>query len=428
MKFLSPCAAAVLACIPWWALAQEPAPQWLPPPDQVHATLQAQPTVRAAAERLQAAAATQRALEVGSHEFQANSGLQRRNVTTEQRRYNEWELGISRTIRLPGKARLDREIGSSTRSVAELRLEDAEHQVARRLLDAWMGWLRSSAVAEETAAQDQLLSRERDALARRVTLGDAARREMDVLDAERATQAAQTLMARDAALAARQTLALGFPEITVPPALPALPEPQELPDGPQAWQARIVRESAEIAIANGETTRLFKVAERTRAERTPDPTVGVRVLSDRGGTERVVGVVLSIPFGTDYRSARAATESANAAAAEAEAADVRRAIEQGAWLAVQAAQSKRAQWQSHQQALAAQVAANTRTRRAWELGEAPLGEYLLSLRSLRQARLAETQARVDALQAAMLVRIDAHAMWHSEGEGHGENSAHAVSP
>ena len=48
------------------------------------------------AERLQAAAATQRALEVGSHEFQANSGLQRRNVTTEQRRYNEWELGISR--------------------------------------------------------------------------------------------------------------------------------------------------------------------------------------------------------------------------------------------------------------------------------------------------------------------------------------------
>jgi len=83
MKFLSPCAAAVLACIPWWALAQEPAPQWLPPPDQVHATLQAQPTVRAAAERLQAAAATQRALEVGSHEFQANSGLQRRNVTTE---------------------------------------------------------------------------------------------------------------------------------------------------------------------------------------------------------------------------------------------------------------------------------------------------------------------------------------------------------
>ncbi|AEB83370.1 outer membrane efflux protein [Alicycliphilus denitrificans K601] len=412
MKFLFPCAAAALACIPWFTLAQEPAPGWLPSSAQVHAALQSQPAVRAAAERVRAAAATQHALDVGSHEFQANSGFQRRYVPNEQRSYNEWELGISRTIRLPDKARLDREIGSSTRSVADLRLEDAEHQVARRLLDAWMGWLRSSAVAEETAAQDQLLSRERDVLVRRVALGDAARREMDVLDAELATQAAQTLMARDAALAARQALALGFPEITVPLAAAALPEPQELPDSPQAWQARIVQESAEIAMANGETTRLLKVAERTRAERTPDPTVGVRVLSDRGGTERVVGLVLSVPFGMDYRSARAATESANAAAAEAEAADVRRAIEQGAWLAVQAAQSKCAQWQSHQQALAAQTASNTRTRRAWELGEASLGEYLLSLRSLRQARLAETQARVDALQAAMLVRIDAHAMWH----------------
>lgn len=423
MKLLSLCAAVALACIPWLALAQESAPDWLPSSAQVRTTLRAQPVVRAAAERVRAAEATQRALNVGSYEFQANSGFQRRDVTTEQRRYNEWEMGISRTIRLPGKAQLDQEIGSSTLSVADLRLEDAEHQVARRLLDAWMAWLRSNAVAEETAAQDQLLSRERDALVRRVALGDAARREMDVLDAERATQAAQTLMARDAALAARQTLALGFPEITVPHAAAALPEPQELPGRPQDWQARIVRESAEIAMANGETMRLSKLAERARAERTPDPTVGVRVLSDRGGAERVVGVVLSIPFGTDYRSARAATESANAAVAEAEAADVRRATEQGAWLAVQAAQSKRTQWQSHQQALAAQTAANTRTRRAWELGEAPLGEYLLSLRSLRQARLAETQARVDALQAAMLVRIDAHAIWHSEGAGHGGSVA-----
>ena len=135
MKFLSPRAAAALACIPWFALAQEPAPDWLPSSAQVHAALRAQPAVRAAAKRVQAAAATQRALDVGSHEFQANSGLQRRHVTNEQRGYNEWELGISRTIRLPGKARLDREIGSSTRSVADLRLEDAEHQVARRLLD-----------------------------------------------------------------------------------------------------------------------------------------------------------------------------------------------------------------------------------------------------------------------------------------------------
>jgi hypothetical protein len=145
--------------------------------------------------------------------------------------------------------------------------------------------------------------------------------------------------------------------------------------------------------------------------------VGVRVLSDRGGTERVVGVVLSIPFGTDYRSARAATESANAAAAEAEAADVRRAIEQGAWLAVQAAQQARN---------------GNRTSRRWlhrspptparagpgELGEAPLGESCCPCAAYGEP--AWRKHRRGMLQAAMLVRIDAHAMWHSEGEGHGE--------
>lgn len=425
---LAPSGLAILACFPLMALAQQPAADWLPPLDQVNAMMQAQPAVRAAAQRVNAAAATQRALDAGSHEFQARAGVQRRQIPDERRRYSEWELEVSRAIRLPGKARLDREIGSSTRSVADLRLADAEHQVARRLLDAWMGWLRSAAVADEMAAQDQLLSREKDALARRVALGDAARREMDLLEAERATLAAQSLMAHDAAQAARQMLAVGFPHIAVPSAAPALPDPQALPEGPQTWLARIVEESAEIGIANGETNRLAKVAERARAERTPDPTVGVRVMSDRGGAERVVGVVLSVPFGGDYRSAMAAAEGANAAAAEAEAADVRRTVEHGAWTAVQAAQSKHLQWQSHHQALVAQTAASTRTRRAWELGEAPLSEHLLAQRSLRQARLTEAQARVDALQAALLVRIDAHAMWHSEGESHGEGVGREGSP
>jgi outer membrane protein TolC len=138
----------------------------------------------------------------------------------------------------------------------------------------------------------------------------------------------------------------------------------------------------------------------------------VRVLSDRGGAERVLGVVFSMPFGTDYRKALAEAESANAVAAEADAMGVRRMVEQSAWAVVQSADSRHQQWQSHRYALAAQDAATARTRRAWELGEAPLSEYLLVQRNLRQARLTEALVRVDALQAALLVRIDAHQLWH----------------
>lgn len=394
---------------------------WLPAQAQVEAAIKIQPVVNAAAARLDAAAATQSALEAGSHEFELSSGLQRRNVTNEARRYNEWEIQLSRAVRLPNKARIDRDIGSRTRRVADMRLEDAELQMARRLLEVWAGWLRSFIVADEMQAQEKLLIREQEAMARRVALGDAAQRDSDVLQAERAMLAAQVSAARDAERAARQTLVIEFPGIEIPARPSTLPDPDPLPGGVQEWLARIVRQSVEIGIADGEAARLAKVAERARANRTPDPIVGVRMMSERGGTERVIGVVLTVPFGTDYRSAMAATESANAAAAEAEALGVRRAVEQSAWVAAQAAESKRTQWQSFAQALAAQTTASNRTRRAWELGEAPLAEYLLTLRNLRQTRLGEAQARIDALQASALVRIDAHALWHSK-------EAHADAP
>ena len=394
---------------------------WLPAQVQVEAAMKTQPVVNAAAARLDAAAATQSALEAGSHEFELSSGLQRRNVTNEAHRYNEWEIQLSRAVRLPNKARIDRDIGSRTRRVADMRLEDAELQMARRLLEVWAGWLRSFIVADEMQAQEKLLIREQEAMARRVALGDAAQRDSDVLQAERAMLAAQVSAARDAERAARQTMVIEFPGIEIPARPSTLPDPDPLPGGVQEWLARIVRQSVEIGIADGEAARLAKVAERGRANRTPDPTVGVRMMSERGGTERVIGVVLTVPFGTDYRSAMAATESANAAAAEAEALGVRRAVEQSAWVAAQAAESKRTQWQSFAQALAAQTTASNRTRRAWELGEAPLAEYLLTLRNLRQTRLGEAQARIDALQASALVRIDAHALWHSK-------EAHADAP
>src|SRR5260221_12829235 len=57
-----------------------------------------------------------------------------------------------------------------------------------------------------------------------------------------------------------------------------------------------------------------------------------------------------------------------------------------------------------------------------------LAEYLLTLRNLRQTRLAEAQVRVDALQASALVRIDAHALWRSEERRVGKECRSRWSP
>lgn len=384
---------------------------YLPTDDEVGRALREQPEVRAAVARVDAADGVRRALVVGSHEFEANVGTQSRRIADEGRRYEEWEAQVSHAIRLPAKARLDRQIGERTRDVADLRLVAAERLAARRLLEAWMGWLRSAAVAEESAAQEALLGREKAALSRRVASGDAAERELDLMEAERAGLAAQTVLAQDAALVARHALVSGFPQIQVPVRPPGLPDPQPLPGDASSWREQILRENPEIGIATAEAERLARVAERTRADRTPDPTLGVRVLSDLGGAERAVGLVFTVPLGTSYRSAMAAAESANAVAAELDAIGMRRVAEQSAWVTVQAAHSRFQHWQSSRQALSAQETASARTRRAWELGEASLAEHLIAQRNLLQVRLSEAEARVDALQAQLLVRIDAHELW-----------------
>src|SRR5690606_38564292 len=231
---------ALAACMimPGWALAAANVPSWLPPAEQAEAALNAQPGVHAAVAQLQAAAATERALIAGNHELEVTTGLQHRNASDEMRRYNEWEVQISRPIRLPDKARLDREIGGSTLTHARMQWEDAGHQTARRLLQVWTAWLRSALGADELQAQDALLARESAVMKRRVAVGDAARRDSDVLQAERAMLAAQVRAASDAAHAARQALAIEFPQIVPPAQRPALPDPEPLAQTEQNWRAR----------------------------------------------------------------------------------------------------------------------------------------------------------------------------------------------
>ncbi|TGY31035.1 MULTISPECIES: TolC family protein [Stenotrophomonas] len=409
-------AATLLAWLPAIAAAQA---TYLPPDELIANALMAQPEVQAASARAVAARAEARALAAGSYEYEA-SVIPQRRTTDASGDYSEWEAQVGRRIRLPGKARLDREIGLHGTTAADLRLDDAEHQAARRLLALWMDWLRTAQVAGETAQQQALMTRERDALARRVQLGDAARRELDLFEAERAQLQALALAAQAAAEAARQALAGQFPQIPLPERVPELPDPASLPGGAAPWRALIVERSHEIGIAVEDATRQSLVADRARADRRPDPSVGVRVMNDRGGAERAIGLVLSVPIGYTHRSALAASESANALAMAAEADGMRRMIGQEAWATVQAAESRLAQWQAQRVALAAQTTATRRTRRAWELGETALGEYLLALRSEHQVRLAEAQARVDALEAGLLVRVDSHELWHPElpGESH----------
>lgn len=384
---------------------------FLPPQNLVERAILATPEARAASARVQQADAEQRLWRTGPHEAELLLIPQRRRVDGSTQSQREYEVQLTRAMRWPGKVRLDREIGSLGTDVATLQLGDAHHKSARRLLDEWLGWLGASERAARAEAQADWLRRERDAVATRVRLGDAAQRELDLAEAVYARALADALDAASRRQAERERLASDYPQVPLPQRAPTLPAPAPL-DDPARWQALIVERSHEIGAAVAEAQRMQRLAERARADRLPDPTLGLRYLNERSGAERALGVVLSIPLGVTARSARADASQSEADAAMAAADAMRRDIVLQAAQALADAQAAQAAWEQLMKAHDAAAVAARRSQRAYALGEAGVADWLAAERQAGDAALAEVDARERALRAWLRIRIDSHALWH----------------
>jgi len=389
---------------------------YLPPETLVLQAIATHPQVLAARAGTARADAQSRGLAAGPHELTFSVMSQQRRVRNGPQ-FHEYEGQLSRGVRLPGKARLDREIGRLGSEVAGLQLADAEHQAARLLLAQWMDWLRAEGGLAQAQAQHELVRRDRDAIQRRVSAGDAALRELDSADAAVAQAQAQLTAAMAQRESTRAALGATFPQIPLPERAPALPEPASDGDAAQRHIDHIIGRSHEIGAAEREAERLQRSAQRARAERRPDPSVGLRWLDERGGEERSLGVVVSIPFGGALRSAGADAQQADAEAGSALAAGMRRAIGREAEQTVRHADASYRVWRDRQRALEAVRASTARARRAYVLGEAGIAELIAAQRQEQESALAESNARADALEAALLIRIDAHELWHDAADG-----------
>lgn len=388
---------------------------YLPSETLVLQAIAAHPQVQAAAAGARRAEAEARGLAAGAHEPTLSLMSQQRRVHGGLD-YREYEAQLTRGVRLPGKARLDRELGRLGREVAGLQLADAEHQAARLLLAQWMEWLRAEGGVAQAQAQLELVQRDRDAIARRVTAGDAARRDLDSAQAALSQAHAQATAAAARCEAARIALRTTFPSIPLPGRAPSLPEPVADDAGAQLHIDHIVSRSHEIGAAEREAERLDRAALRARAERRPDPSVGLRWLDERGGEERSLGVVVSIPFGGAARSATADAQRASAEAGSAMAESMRRMIQREAEQTVRHADAAWRLWRDSRQALETVRASTAKVRRAYALGEAGIAELIAAQRQEQESALAESDARANALEAALLIRVDAHELWHDAGD------------
>ncbi len=392
---------------PAWAQEMAP-PADLPPLAAVEQALATQPMVRAAQAEMRGAQAEHHVLKAGEHEFALNLSTQRRSLRGGPD-YTEWGLGIERSLRLPGKARLDDQIGAQGVMAAEERIGDARHESARQLLSLWYGARQAGFEASLWRRQAGLLQAEKIVVETRVKQGDAAR--LDVLQAEAALSQArsQAVAAQAREKAALAELKARFPDLPNPDGQVVSPVP---PEGDEAlWLSRSLAHNHELQMVQRNLEKARLQTRRAESDRMPDPTLGLHLANEQGGNDRIIGVSLSIPLPGEARRAKARVQLAQAEAlAEMEAATRRRLSAESAanW---QRAAAGVESWQRLDEAAQAVGRHADLARRAHELGELGLSDTLLAQRNALETQLAAGQARLAANEAIARLMLDAHQLW-----------------
>lgn len=382
----------------------------LPPEQVVNGLLDTQPLVEAAVARVGAANAKAEALRKGPNEITAQGTLSRRNVDNDGN-YIEYDTTVSRPFRLPGKAALDRRAGTLGVDIAQNRAEDARHQAALMLAGLWYDWVLATELQRNASVlvenQRSLVTSTR----RRMELRDAA--EIDVQQASAALALAEAQMG-DAAAArdrAKAMLEVRFPDLPLPAEAPRLADPVVPAEGLGGLKRLIVERSHEIAAAVGTAERQEVLARRARADRFADPSLGVRVFSERSGQEQGAGLFMSLPLGGGHRRALANEAMAEATATQAERMDVEAEIMGNAAADVAEFQARKAAWQSSRDAVTRAERSAQLAARGQELGAIDLAERLYADRQANEARAQELAARASAARLILKLRIDAHTMW-----------------
>lgn len=410
----------VLLLVPHTAMAQtaraphadivSPSLSFMPPHDMVDRVMSEEPGVLRAGALLKSAQAEARAREAGPHEFTAHGEYFSR-ATNIDGRLDEWMVGVSRGIRLPGKAQADSKIGEFTVAVAENGFGDARHQAATSLKTLWLAWVVAEAESRLADGEVEGYQRQLQATTRSRQLGQVATLQVEQVRASLAQAQAQAAQAAQARLDARMTLQRSFPTLVLPPAPPALPEPAPPPGDWAEWRAAVLDDNHEIKMARSEADRRSWLAQRASMDRFADPTLDLRTFQERAGHETGFGIGFSMPIGGALRSATADQAAAEAAAASVTAHRVLRDVEITADRDVIQARQGLSAWQQSQVAATASGQMLARMRRAYELGDTGLTDLLIAERQDFDVRRLELRARAGAHGAILQLMIDAHRIW-----------------
>jgi outer membrane protein TolC len=387
----------------------------LPLPDDaaVRGHLLQAPALAGAGHSLAAERAAARQLQAGDSGWTASASTARRALGqgAVPPRGQEWELGLERAWRLPGKAALADRLGQARVATAQAQQALRWREQARALLDQQLAWLAAREAAAVWASQVQLLTRQAQAVARRQQLGDAARIDGLQADAALAQARAQADQAQARALAEQRAMAERFGGLQpVDRPLPPPPTDAGAPAAATADDAALVAHP-ELQLAAQELQAAAAQAGVDAAERRGDPRIGWRIGTGPTAGERLVGVTLSLPLGSAQRDAGADASAARLRAAQAASDGVRLRLAADAVQRRLATQRLHALWQQQRAAADALGQVADGLARGYALGEGTLADVLQAQRLANEQRLAATLAAVDAWGAAWSQALEVGALW-----------------
>ncbi|MGK2899570.1 MAG: TolC family protein [Burkholderiaceae bacterium] len=397
------------------ALAEQRAtPADLPPTELARESIDQDPTVIEARRAHAAVGHGAAALRAGPHEWTTKVSAQRRRYANGGGNSNEWTAALERTIRIGGKAEIDAQLGDNELLIGQARIGEAQHEAARALADLWIDTLATRRHRELWAEQLSFAQSSHQAVEKRRKAGDASVLDVNVARADLIEVQRQLSAATTAEAKAKAKLAVRFPTLKYEPQPLAEPAPLDM-SLPQ-WRDRILSESEPIKIAQGQLKKAELSAARARADRIPDPTVGVYTASEAFRNERVVGISVSIPLGGSYRSEKMHQALQEAEAARAKVDARTREEETEVVEAYAEATGALERWRLVSEGLSTTRDSARLTQRAYSLGEADLQTLLLARRQALDAATAAEQARVEALRWSYRLLVDAHLIWALEDD------------
>ena len=392
---------------------QPPNVPGLLPTEIARPLLEQDPRVAAARAGLEVAKQESSILDKSPYEWTGKALGQRRSLDTGPR-YREWNVGIERTIRLPGKGSADRNIGKATIEESEARYGEALHESARELVSLWVDWLAAERGRELAALNLVGVQENLKAVDKRTRAGDASKLDLNLASAELAEQKRMDNDAKTQAAAAWARLSVRFPGVSRQSAL--LPSPMLIAEEEALWRDRIIAESDELKVVQTQLQIAQAQADRARADRVPDPTFGVYTASEVGGRERISGITLSIPLPGGLRDSRSSKALAAVEVARNAVDLKKRELETEIASALVTARGAYESLQiANEGALAMQENARL-VQRAYALGEGDLQTLLLARRQTTAAANSALSAQVGALKAYFGLLIDAHLIWGLENE------------